>query len=907
MVRDIHQEMEWFHEALERVGDERARFLEELAQHSSEAARRVERLLEGHARAIDTPTIASPTPARGRMPKQVDQYEIIGKIGEGGMGVVFAAEQLEPVRRRVALKLLRSEFGSARTVQRFHAERQTLARMSHPNIAQILDAGVFDDQPYFVMELVHGPPITQYCRSQQLDLKARLALFESVVRAVQHAHQKGIIHRDLKPSNILVNEVDGRPEVKVIDFGIARAVKRSGDLSAMTQTRQIVGTPLYMPPEQAAGADDIDTRADVYSLGVLLYELLTGSTPLPPDQLASVDPVGLPAFIDGFEPPRPSIRLRESIKKKEDAGQEATAERRLERVLKSDLDWVVLRAIAKRPRERYATANALAEDIRRFLEHEPVEAGPPSALYRVRKLLRRRRIEFAAVGLLCLAVLGVAVGSTIAAIQARLANERVTRSERETRKAKEQTEAELARAQAFSRFAGQLFSSLDPLEAQGEDTVLLRRLIERASARIDEELRDYPEAAAEMWSTIGTAYQLMGDYRGALTCFDQARALIENLTSASAYAQQQQLEFDRAEVLVELGEHSEAVRRFEDLVRRWTEEYGRNVLRTIEARSALGAAYHADGQLRKARDFLEKVLEDARRVAGVRDPITLSTMNTLGVLYSSLGQKRDALKIQEAVVEAQVELLGERHPRVLASLNNLGNTLADLGEIERAIQTTERVLAIKRKLLDKQHPSLFASLVNLGGQYSQVRRFDDAEHAYTEAETVISELPKGDWRRVAVYNGRARIHVEQKQYTEAEPWARKAVAVADSSLGPDHANTLILLANYASVLLETGALDEVETKCAEALPRAKRILGPNHMTTINFEVVRARAGEKAGDSKNCESALLEIYERVSNANPKSSPAVIRNVAQQIVRFYRRTQNEERRAYWEGVLGGQAER
>jgi WD40 repeat protein/serine/threonine protein kinase len=418
-----------FAEALLRAtGPEQAAFLNEACGNHVDLRLRVERLLRAHGDAesfLETPpsSIVRHTHAAIDQPMErpgtlIGPYKLLQQIGEGGFGVVFMAEQFEPVRRKVAVKVIKPGMDTRQVIARFEAERQALAVMDHPNIARVLDAGATESgRPYFVMELVRGTPITQYCDENNLPIRERLELFASVCQAIQHAHTKGIIHRDIKPTNVLITQQDGQANVKVIDFGIAKAMgQQLTEKTLFTEFAQLIGTPLYMSPEQAAiSSEDIDTRSDIYSLGVLLYELLTGSTPVSKDQLKQAALDEIRRIIREDEPPKPSTRISGSDTRMAIAARRHAEPARLSRLVRGELDWIVMKCLEKDRNRRYETAASLAADVKRFLNDEQVQACPPSTFYRLQKLARRHQralVSAAAVALAAiLAVAALAVST----------------------------------------------------------------------------------------------------------------------------------------------------------------------------------------------------------------------------------------------------------------------------------------------------------------------------------------------------------------------------------------------------------------------------------------------------------------------------------------------------------------
>ena len=459
----------------------------------------------------------------------IGPYKLIEQIGEGGFGVVFMAEQQHPIRRRVALKVLKAGMDTRQVVARFQAERQALALMEHAGIARVLDGGEAPSgRPYFVMELVKGIPITRFCDEHQLAPRERLALFVDVCKAVQHAHQKGIIHRDLKPTNVLVAAYDGKPVPKVIDFGVAKALgQQLTERTLVTGFGSIVGTLEYMSPEQAEfNAMDVDTRADIYSLGVLLYELLTGTTPLSSERLKLAAMSEVLRLIREEEPPRPSTRLSDS----RDSLASISAQRRLEpasltKQVRGELDWIVMKALEKDRNRRYETANGLARDIDRYLNDQPVEASSPGTAYRLRKFVRRNRGPVLAASLLLVALAGGVVGTTIGLVRAEQARRAAGKRAEGERVAKELAEKRLAQTEKAIGILGSMFENLNPMAEEQEGrplrAILGERLDQAAAELLGEAVGDRL-VVAQLQDRLGQTYLGLGHASKAEALFDKA-------------------------------------------------------------------------------------------------------------------------------------------------------------------------------------------------------------------------------------------------------------------------------------------------------------------------------------------------------------------------------------------------
>jgi serine/threonine protein kinase len=495
----------------------------------------LERPAGGATAAYDTVGFVLSPPAGGAPSEQVGPYKLLEVIGEGGMGTVWLADQQEPVRRRVAVKVIKAGMDSRAVLARFEAERQALALMDHPNIAKVLDAGATPDgRPYFAMELVKGVPITRYCDDARLPPAGRLALFADVCGAVQHAHQKGVIHRDLKPSNVLVGLYDGKPVVKVIDFGVAKAAGQPlTDRTLFTGFGAVVGTPEYMSPEQATLDNvDVDTRSDVYSLGVLLYELLTGTTPVTRERVREAALLEVLRVVREEDPPRPSTRISSTDARANIAAVRGSEPARLSRLLRGELDWVALRALEKDRGRRYESAAALADDVRRFLADEPVRAHPPSALYRLRKFARRRRGVVAAVAVVAAAlVVGTAV-SAWQAVRADAARQLAEAHEREEKQARVEAEGQRKRAEANFHKAVEAVDRM--LTRVGEDT--LREVPQMEPVRravLEDALAFYREFLAEraddarLRQETAVALQRVGNICADLGKADEARVAFD--------------------------------------------------------------------------------------------------------------------------------------------------------------------------------------------------------------------------------------------------------------------------------------------------------------------------------------------------------------------------------------------
>ncbi|MGD2152227.1 MAG: serine/threonine-protein kinase [Gemmatimonadales bacterium] len=703
----------------------------------------------------------------------VGPYRVLEVLGEGGMGVVYLAEQTEPVRRQVALKIIKPGMDTKQVVARFDAERQALAVMDHPNIAKVYDGGATESgRPYFVMELARGVPITEYCDAHKLSVRERLELFIPVCHAVQHAHQKGVIHRDMKPSNVLVTIQDGKePVPKVIDFGIAKAMgQRLTEMTLHTQRGEAIGTPAYMSPEQAEMSGlDVDTRTDIYSLGVILYELLAGELPYDLEDLA-----GMAALVTLREtdPPTPSRRFKTLGDRQEYiARQRHTDPGSLRRALKGDLDWITMKAMEKDRTRRYETANGLALDIQRFLHNQPVMARAPSTGYRVGKFVQRHKAGTGFAAVLLAVLVGFAVTMSVQA--ARIAEER------------DRANNEAETAQQVSDFLVEIFGVTDPSEARG-NTITAREILDRGAERIETELADQPLVQARLMGTMGEVYRALGLYEPAAPLLERA------VTLAGATLGDEDVQV--ASYLLGLGTLYRAQGRFDE----------------------------ADSVLQRSLAMLESAPE--------RAPEDMAdVLHELGVLYAEEGRNQEAEPLFRRSLEINERLFGSSHTRVAWDLNSLGAVYWSMGRLEEAEPLLERSVTIREETLGADHPQVAVGLTNLAVLKNEQRKFDEAEPLFRRALAIEERALGPDHPSVGVsLMNLANLYANQERYVEAEPLFIRSLEIAEGALGPEHPDLGLSLYNLADLYQRQGELDQAEPLYERALAIWEQALGADH-------------------------------------------------------------------------------
>jgi serine/threonine protein kinase/tetratricopeptide (TPR) repeat protein len=849
-----------FDGALQLPPEQRDGYIKAASDNDAALLKRVEALLAAHERdggPLEEPAAPQPkkTIALSLSPSEkpgdkIGHYKILQLIGEGGCGSVYMAEQEQPVRRRVALKIIKLGMDTKSVVARFAAEQQALALMDHPNIAKVFDAGATETgRPFFVMELVRGIKITDYCDQNNLPTSERLKLFGEVCRAIQHAHQKGIIHRDIKPSNILVTLHDGVPVPKVIDFGIAKATdQRLTDKTVFTQFEQFIGTPAYMSPEQAEMSGlDIDTRTDIYSLGVLLYELLTSHTPFDPQELLAVGLEAMRRAIREKEPPKPSVRLSTM----HDADLTTVAKRRhsappkLIHLVKGDLDWIVMKALEKDRTRRYETASSFAGDVEHFLKSEPIIARPPTALYSFRKFARRNKVILTAGSAVALSIIAGLVVSTWLFFR-----------EKEARRL---ADREAIRSQQVALFLEDMLGGVGPGVALGRDTALLREILDKTVARVTTDLKDQPEVQAEICNTLGEVYRALG-HSG------KAEELHRSARSLQSIAE----DVKRGDVSVSLND--------------------------------LALVLRDQGKFAEAESLQREALDLCRKIYGNEHPRVADSMNNLALVLRHEGKISDAEKLHRDALAMQKKLFGDEHEAVATSLNNIGLVLLDEGKPAEAAEYFRKSQAIQEKLLGGNQPALAITLDNLAFARREEGQLDTAETLEHRSLDMQRKLFGQEHPYVATaMNNLAMILCAQNKFAEAEKLHRDALAMRRKLLGDEHPEVAASLNNLALVLRKEKKLDEAGALARDALAMRKTFYGDEHIAVaaaLDTVALVLADEDKLPDAETSLRQAIEMHRRFLGDGHPSVAASVRNLAEVLKREHKDKELDDlSKKYW----------
>ncbi len=854
----------------------RAAFLDQACSDDPKRRRRIEVLLKAHELAegfLEEPApVPEPSDAitEGLSPDsppaqftaegpgtRVGPYKLLQEIGQGGMGTVFLAEQDRPVRRKVALKVIKAGMDSAQVVARFEAERQALALMDHPNIAKVFDAGATESgRPFFVMELVKGIPLTNYCDDHRLDLPARLALFRQICSAVQHAHQKGIIHRDLKPTNILVESHDGNPVPKVIDFGLAKATSglQLGEHTLYSAFGSVAGTPLYMAPEQALfNALDVDTRADIYALGVILYELLTGSTPIERETFKRAALEEMLRIIREVDPPTPSSRLSSSEALPSIAASRHVEPARLSRTVRGDLDWIVMKALAKERHRRYDSAMALANDIERFTNDEPVSAGPPTASYRFKKFVRRNRGRVIAASLVLLALVGGVVGTSFGLIVARQQTREARRQERmaieaanEKEKARqaeaeqrkeamaqrERAEKRLTQIEKANEILGSIFNDLNPANAEREGKTLIELLAEhldQATAQIEGDAIGDPLAVARMQMTLGESQLGLGYPKKSIALLSKARATLTTVLGP---------------------DHADTLRSMSDLA------YG----------------YIEDNDRKRGFTMLEEALALQRAKLGPDHELTLTNMGNFASQDVLSGNWARGLPMLEETLALMKAKLGPDHPSTLAAMSQLANSYRFVGQVDRAVPLLEQTLALEKAKLGPEHHHTLHTIHMLAICFQATGKFDRALPLYEQAFNAAKTKFGLDHPVTLSFMGSlSSCYGSVGDFDRALPMAEQTLALQKIKIGPDHPDTLLTMDGLACMYQTAGKLDRALPLFEETDALMKAKLGPDHAFTLKNMNDLALAYNAAGKLERSLKTLHELTDLWKQKGGADSP------------------------------------
>jgi tetratricopeptide (TPR) repeat protein/tRNA A-37 threonylcarbamoyl transferase component Bud32 len=827
-----------------------ARLLE-LCRGDEDLRREVEKMLaqaNGSAGILDAPVCEKPgleltqTAAAGGgpsvrwLPETIGSYRVLRLVGEGGMGAVYEAQQDHP-RRTVALKVIRPGLTSSVLLRRFSLESQALGRLQHPGIAQIYEAGTadtgFGPQPYFAMEFIRGEALREYADRRQLTTRQRLELVARICDAVEHAHQRGLIHRDLKPGNILVDEM-GQP--KILDFGVARLTDSDAQATRQTDLGQLVGTLAYMSPEQVlADPLELDTRSDVYALGVILYELLAKR---------------LPYTI--------SNKLHEAVRTIREEDPERLSS--VSRTYRGDIETIVAKALEKDKARRYASAAALGEDIRRYLRDEPIEARPATTTYQLQKFARRHRALVGGVGAVFVVLVAGVVVSTWQAVRARRAERAAVEAQQTAQAVNDFLQNDLLAQASAATQAG-------PNQRPDPD-LKVRTALDRAAARIGGKFGNQPEVEASIRATVGQAYKDLGLYSEAQTQLERALDLQRRVFGLNHQASLRTMG-RLASNAISKGKYPEAEALLNQVVEGQKRVLGPGDRETLGSVNLLALVYYYQGKNAQAESLMAQTLETRRRQFGSEDRDTLASMNNLANVYSVQGKHSLAETLDSQTLEIRRRVMGPEHPETLTSMNNLARDYAYQSKYEAAETLYKQAYEIQRRVLGPAHADTLRSAGNLAGNYGEQGKNAEAAALLSETlETQRRVLGSEHRSTLLTAQNLALTYSAQRKYSEAEALFRQNVQTARRVLGPEHPLTLAFQGDLGDMYQRQGKFQLAGSHAAQVLAGRRRALGSNNTNTMSSAMLLSLAYISQGLFDAAEPLAREALDFGRKQQPK---------------------------------------
>ncbi|MGB0714712.1 MAG: tetratricopeptide repeat protein [Phycisphaerae bacterium] len=907
--------------------DERDQWLESQVEGDVDLANQVKLMLDAatddatfvvpplHEQSMDIGNIGSGTGSTSgttsqqhtQAPDVVGHYRILEQIGEGGFGAVFLAEQREPVRRRVALKIMKRGMDSERFVARFEAERQAVALMTHPNIAGIHDAGTTDDgRPYYTMELVQGLPITEHCNNAQLAVEERLRLFIPVCQAIQHAHQKGLIHRDIKPSNVLVAKQDNLIVPKVIDFGVAKAIGADlTDKTIYTEYDQLIGTPEYMSPEQAEQSGSlVDTRSDVYSLGVLLYELLAGVTPHDSAELRRGGLSEMRRIIRSATPSRPSAKLTAIREKaKQIAHDRSTDIPTLQDQLSRDLDWIVMKCLEHEMERRYTTVRDLELDIQRYLNNEPIEARPPSIIYRLAKYTQRHRAVATSMLILFMTILVGLTGLIYHSLEvtrerdlALIAIAEADEARSLAEAARREAEASRLTSEAVTEILTSMMEGVAPGIARGRDTSLLLDLVQNAYDNAETTLAEQPEARARIEQTFGTALNRLGRSEDAVALLEKSVATFtETLGPESP---------ERLRSMLELSLTCYRLERI-DCAREWSEEaldvalnFQPPIPETLIAVVRFAQVLHEEAKFDELEQFLVKYRRTLTSKFDPLDSDMIALTSMMATTHLELGRPTEATRLFDDALERLEISQGPDHPQTIRAMGNAARAHAFIANYDQAERLAKRAVEQSTQVLGPEHPDTLTITGTLANAIRDQGRLDEALQLY---ESLIERRTRvygaKSAQRMITVNNMASAFYHDEQYDKAEPLFREVIDVWTDLRGANHPHTLIARSNLADTLNGLERLDEAEQIQAGVVEGMIQSLPNDHWWIGGALSKHGAMLISMGRDDAGENAMLEAY-RILVATPGEGERRAGTVASRLAAFYHARNRVEEAKEWE---------